>query len=89
MSADFAVDVIRGALTIILTVAGPLLLAALVIGVLVSFVQAITQIQEQTLTFIPKLLTIGALGLILLPWILNHLVTYLVGIFSTISLVGS
>lgn len=89
MSSEFAIDIIRTALMTTLTVAGPLLLAALVVGVLVSFIQAITQIQEQTLTFIPKLLAIGTLGLILLPWMLHHLVSYLAGTFATLSLVGS
>jgi flagellar biosynthetic protein FliQ len=85
---DAAVDTIRTGLTVCLTIAGPLLLAALVIGVLISFVQAITQIQEQSLTFVPKGLVVGGLTLALLPWMLQHLVGYLVAAISTISSVG-
>lgn len=79
MSADVAVDVVRRAVILALTVAGPMLLAALVVGVVVSLIQAITQIQEQTLTFVPKILTIGAVLVIALPWILTRLVEYLSG----------
>lgn len=61
-----------------LTVAAPLLATALLIGVVVSLVQALTQIQEQTLTFLPKLLGIGAVFLLIMPWMLRQLIQFLV-----------
>jgi flagellar biosynthetic protein FliQ len=63
-------------MTALLT-AAPLLVTALVIGVLVSLVQALTQIQEQTLTFIPKLLAVAVVMLLSLPWMVRELVGYI------------
>lgn len=59
----------RAALMLLLTIAGPMLLASLVIGVVIGLVQALTQIQEMTLTFVPKLLAIGVVLLVSLPMI--------------------
>lgn len=65
------------AIMILLMVAAPLLLAALVIGLVISVFQAATQINEQTLSFIPKLLGILAVLVILGPWMLSILTDYL------------
>ena len=54
-----------------LMIASPLLLAGLIVGVVISIFQAITQIQEMTLTFVPKILAIGLALLIFLPWMIN------------------
>ena len=83
MSVDFAVEIIRRAAVTTLVVAGPLLITSLLVGVTVSLVQAVTQIQEQTLTFIPKILTLGAVLMMILPWMLTRLVEYMVGMVST------
>lgn len=88
MTADFATEFIRHAVVVTLTVAGPLLLVSLIVGVVVSLIQAITQIQEQTLTFIPKILALGALFILILPWILGQLTSYLVGTFTTLSTIA-
>ena len=71
-------------MTIALIIAGPLLLIALVIGLLVSVVQAVTQIQEQTLAFVPKLFAVGAAFLIGLPWILQMLMRYTIELFRSL-----
>ena len=84
MSTSLAVDMIRHAVTLALMTAAPLLLAALVVGVGVSLVQAVTQLQEQTLTFIPKLLVLGAVFVITLPWLLSQLIEYLAGILRAL-----
>ena len=84
MSTALAVDLIRHALTVALLVSAPLLLTALVVGILVSLVQAVTQIQEQTLTFIPKLLAMAAVFILLLPWLLAQLVEYLIGVMRSL-----
>lgn len=78
MTAMLALELIRHAITIGLLVAAPLLLTALLVGVLVSLVQAVTQLQEQTLTFIPKLVAVGAVAVITLPWMMRELIQYLV-----------
>jgi flagellar biosynthetic protein FliQ len=89
MTPDFAVELLRRAVTLALLVAAPMLVTALLVGVVVSLVQAVTQIQEQTLTFIPKLIAMALVFMITLPWILSRLIDYLVGILHTFgTLVG-
>ena len=65
-------------------VAGPLLLVGLIIGLVVSVFQAVTQIQEQSLSFIPKIVGIAALIVILGPWMLGQLVTYAQNLYESI-----
>ena len=84
MSIDYAVEIVRNAITVGLMVALPLLATALLVGVTVSLIQAITQIQEQTLTFVPKILIMGAVFIIALPWILSRLIAFLVGSFGSL-----
>jgi flagellar biosynthetic protein FliQ len=89
MTPDFAVELLRRAVTLALLVAAPMLVTALLVGVVVSLVQAVTQIQEQTLTFIPKLIAMALVFMITLPWILSRPIDYLVGILHTFgTLVG-
>jgi flagellar biosynthetic protein FliQ len=67
----------------------PLLLAGLVVGLIVSVFQAVTQIQEQTLAFIPKIVAIAAVLVILGPWMLGQIVTYTTDLYESIpGLVG-
>ena len=89
MSTTLAVELIRQALTVALLVAAPLLITSLAVGILVSLIQAVTQIQEQTLTFIPKLLALAAVFVILLPWSLSQLVQYLVGVLQSLPTLAS
>jgi flagellar biosynthesis protein FliQ len=89
MTPGAAVELMNRAVMMALMVAAPLLITALVIGVIVSLVQALTQIQEQTLTFIPKLIGVAMVMLLTLPWMVRQLVEYLVGILDLLpSLVG-
>jgi len=76
VTTGVAVDLVRHAVMMALFVAAPMLIAALLVGVIVSLVQAVTQVQEQTLTFLPKLAVMGGLFGLLLPWILDRLVAY-------------
>ena len=84
MSSGLAVDLVRHAVMIALLTSAPLLFTALVVGVAVSLVQAVTQLQEQTLTFIPKMLVLAAVFVITLPWLLSQLIGYLGGILPTL-----
>jgi len=59
----------QSALMLVLTVAGPLLLTSLIVGTIIGLLQALTQIQETTLTFVPKLLAMGLVLLLMLPTI--------------------
>lgn len=67
MGAADVMELTRAALLLVLTVAGPLLVASLLTGVLIGLLQALTQVQEMTLTFVPKLLVMGVVFLMCLP----------------------
>ena len=76
MSLGEATDLVRQALTLALLISAPMLLIGLAVGIVVSLLQAVTQIQEQTLTFIPKITAMIAAAILLLPWISQRLVDY-------------
>ena len=67
MSASEVMELTRAALLLLIAVAGPLLIASLITGVVIGLLQALTQVQEMTLTFVPKLLVLGMVLLITLP----------------------
>ncbi len=76
MGQDVVVSLATQALELALLVSLPILLVALTVGLVVSVFQAMTQIQEQTLSFIPKILAAAAVMVIGGPWMLDQLVTY-------------
>jgi flagellar biosynthetic protein FliQ len=82
MNPGMAVHLISQAMMMALMVAAPLLATALFVGVAVSLIQALTQIQEQTLTFIPKLIAVAIVLLLCLPWMITQLVQYIVAAFD-------
>ena len=84
MNADTVNSLATQALTVTLEVSMPFLLAGLLVGVLVSLFQAATQIQEQTLTFIPKILAMGAVLFLGGPWMLDQLVGYAHDLYTSI-----
>lgn len=89
MNQDTVINLGTQAMTLALEVAGPMLLLGLVIGLLVSLFQAVTQLQEQALSYIPKIVGLAVLLLILGPWMLDKLVSYAVNLYQSIpSLIG-
>jgi flagellar biosynthesis protein FliQ len=89
VSPAIAVELLHRAVVMGLLVAAPLLVTSLLVGVVISLVQALTQIQEQTLTFIPKLVAIAVVMMLTLPWMIRQLVDYLVYTFDLLpSLLG-
>ena len=76
MNDTLVVDLARHALLMALTLAAPMLMVALVVGLLISVVQAVTQVQEQTLAFVPKLIAVAAVALLGLPWMIQTAVRY-------------
>jgi flagellar biosynthetic protein FliQ len=82
MSEQIALDVGRNALVMALQVSAPLLVGTLGVGMLISVFQAVTQINEATLSFVPKILVVAATLALLGPWMGNSIVTYTIGIFS-------
>ncbi len=84
MENDFVIEVVNQAIKVTLMLSAPMLLGALVVGVLVSIFQAVTQINEQTLSFIPKILVIIAALVIFSPWMMETMVTYTQDLFTSI-----
>jgi flagellar biosynthesis protein FliQ len=90
MNQDTVVNLASQAMSLALKIAGPLLLVALIIGLLVSIFQAVTQIQEQSLTLIPKIIGVAVVIVVLGPWMLGQLVSYTAALFTSIpTMVGS
>ena len=89
MNSDVVVHVAVGALTVALKVSMPFLIAGLVVGLVVSIFQAVTQIQEQTLSFIPKIIGLAVVIVVAGPWMLGQIVSYTAELYASIpSLVG-
>ena len=84
MNQDTVVNLATQAMGLGLKVAGPLLLTALVVGVIVSVFQAVTQIQEQSLSLVPKIAAVAVVIVVLGPWMLGQLVTYTAALFNSI-----
>jgi flagellar biosynthesis protein FliQ len=85
MTDEFVVDICRRAVQVTLTMAAPMLLAGMIVGLIVSIFQATTQINEQTLTFIPKIVAVFLTLLIMTPWMIHTMTTFASNIFASIS----
>ncbi|MCQ2542540.1 MAG: flagellar biosynthesis protein FliQ [Lachnospiraceae bacterium] len=86
MTADSVIVIARDALYCIIITAAPCLLVSLIIGLIISIFQTVTSIQEQTLTFVPKILGIFLTIMILGHWMLNNMVTYMTQLWNDIPL---
>lgn len=84
MAPTDALDLAREAVIVTLKLGAPIMLLALVIGLIVSFLQALTQIQEATLTFVPKMVVILLSLLVLLPFMLATLVDFTDALFARV-----
>jgi flagellar biosynthetic protein FliQ len=84
VTPEYVVKLGQDTLVLMLYVAGPMLLVALVVGLLVSIFQAVTQVHEMTLTFIPKILAVAAVIVLLLPWTIRRMVDFTVALFNSI-----
>jgi flagellar biosynthetic protein FliQ len=84
MTEQFAIDVAQHAFMTALQVAGPLLALSLVVGMCVSIFQAVTQINEQTLSFVPKIVVVAGALFVLGPWMATTLIGYMVGTFNSL-----
>jgi flagellar biosynthesis protein FliQ len=84
MNQDTVVSLATQAMTLAVEIAGPMMLVGLVIGLVVSIFQAVTSIQEQSLSFIPKIIGLAALIVILGPWMLGQLVNYAQNLYMSI-----
>lgn len=84
MSAADTLAIAQAAMFLVLTIAGPMMIASLIIGVLIGLVQALTQIQEMTLTFVPKIFVMGVVMIMTLPMIGQALSAFMAEISARI-----
>ena len=84
MNQDTVINVSMQAMQLAFKISMPLLLVGLVVGLVISVFQAVTQIQEQTLTFIPKIVGMGLVLVIAGPWMLSEVVTYTAQLYGSI-----
>lgn len=87
MSENLLMSIIKDAITTGLLVAAPILAVSIIVGLIVSIFQATTQIQEQTLTFVPKLVAVAITGLVCGTWMLHTVVAFTTRIFNHIATV--
>ena len=83
MSHALVTDLARNAMMVALLVSAPMLAVALIVGLIVSILQTVTQIQEQTLTFVPKLLAVSGTVLVALPWMIQVMIKYTTELFRS------
>lgn len=86
MTTDLIVGLMAETIKVTLLVSAPVLLVGLVVGVAVSLFQAVTQIQEMTLVFVPKIVAVLITLIIVFPWMINLLVTFTHNLFANIPL---
>ncbi|MBU0943429.1 MAG: flagellar biosynthesis protein FliQ [Proteobacteria bacterium] len=85
MTIEFVVDICRKAVQTSLMMAAPMLLAGMIVGLIVSIFQAATQINEQTLTFIPKIVAVFITLLLMTPWLIQTMTSFTRSIFTSIA----
>ena len=78
MNPESAIELLRSLITVSLSVVSPIVGVAILVGILVSILQAVTSIQEQALSFVPKLAAIGILLILMAPWVLRQVMQFTV-----------
>ena len=85
MTVDAVSDMMREALFLVIWVALPILLVSLCVGLIISIFQTVTSIQEQTLTFVPKIICVFTALVIFGPWMMNSMLEFMTSLWSTFS----
>jgi flagellar biosynthetic protein FliQ len=88
MNPDLAIDIFKSTVIFALYVITPFLAVSLVVGLITSLVQSVTSLQEQTLSFAPKLVAMAAASLLLAPWLLRSMVEFTTSIFARMGSMG-
>jgi flagellar biosynthetic protein FliQ len=89
MTPEFVVATGRQAVELVLMLAAPMLICALVVGLLISVFQAATQINEQTMTFVPKIVAVLVSLILFAPWMIQKMISFTSGILASIATVGT
>jgi flagellar biosynthetic protein FliQ len=82
MDVDKATDLLRDTMYLTLIISAPMLMIGLVVGLLISLFQAVTQIQEQTLVFVPKIVAMVVAAILVMPWVAQRLMDYAAMMFG-------
>ena len=82
MTLDQSIDLVRETLTLMLLLSLPILAAALIVGLVVSVLQAVTQVQEQTLSFVPKIMGMGIVAILVMPWLVMKIMEFASRMFA-------
>lgn len=89
MPINLVLDLTREALWMVLLLSGPVMAVALIVGLLISILQTVTSVQEQTLSFVPKLIAVGVTILMLMSWMIQQMLRYTTELFRSLpGLVG-
>lgn len=88
MNPELAIDFFKTTVVFSLYIVAPFLILTLVLGLIMSLIQSVTSMQEQTLTFVPKLVGLAALMLILTPWLLRSLSEFTISIITRMGTLG-
>ena len=88
MNPELAIDLFKTTVMFALYIVAPFLILTLVVGLLMSLLQSVTSLQEQTLTFVPKLIGLSALVLLLTPWLLRTLSEFAITIITRMGSIG-
>jgi flagellar biosynthesis protein FliQ len=84
MTAEQAVELTRSAVGLTLMLGAPIMLMAVIVGLTISVLQAVTQLQDQTLSFVPKIIAMALAGLFVFPWMLHQMVEFAANVFSNV-----
>ncbi len=84
MTEVTVIRIIQEALWISFLISAPILIGSLIIGLLIGIFQAVTQIHEMTLTFVPKIIVVVFISLVIFPWIVNKIIDYTIRLFNMI-----
>jgi len=82
MTIEQATDLLRDAMLMTLIIIGPILAIGMVVGLVISLVQAVTQIQEQSLAFVPKIFAMALAVVVVMPWMFQRLIEYTRHLFT-------
>jgi flagellar biosynthetic protein FliQ len=85
LSVEQAIDLLREAMLMTMIIVGPILVIGMIIGLAISVIQAVTQIQEATLSFVPKIFAMGVAIVLVMPWMFQRLIEYTRHLFTTMN----
>ncbi len=84
MTVEQAVELTRGVVGLTLLLGAPIMVIAVIVGLTISVLQAVTQLQDQTLSFVPKIIAMALAGLFVFPWMLRQMIEYSTSLFNNI-----